>query len=191
MWSRSCRLRRALQSASAQLQRPHSSGRAIKRSSISCRRSTASHVLLPHVQRRFCDAVTKRCVQTLPRVDRPLDRFDPAGRHDRHGRARVAEGRRVRLPSEMEAFGLQFGHGLGLHLHERPVISRLNSIDHPAKSRRHGLCARDVLSGVGRLLRSAHRGRDRRDLGRSEDHHALPGPRTLHRQCYDYGGQPR
>ncbi len=33
--------------------------------------------------------------------------------------------------SEMEAFGLQFGHGLGLALHERPVISRLNSVDHP------------------------------------------------------------
>ncbi|HEV8019618.1 MAG TPA: M24 family metallopeptidase, partial [Candidatus Lustribacter sp.] len=26
--------------------------------------------------------------------------------------------------SEMEAFGLQFGHGLGLALHERPIISR-------------------------------------------------------------------
>jgi Xaa-Pro aminopeptidase len=33
--------------------------------------------------------------------------------------------------SEMEAFGLQFGHGLGLALHERPVISRLNSLAHP------------------------------------------------------------
>ncbi len=32
---------------------------------------------------------------------------------------------------EMEAFGLQFGHGLGLALHERPIISRLNSLDHP------------------------------------------------------------
>jgi Xaa-Pro aminopeptidase len=33
--------------------------------------------------------------------------------------------------SEMAAFGLQFGHGLGLGLHERPIISRLNSLDHP------------------------------------------------------------
>lgn len=33
--------------------------------------------------------------------------------------------------SEMEAFGLQFGHGLGLALHERPIISRLVSFDNP------------------------------------------------------------
>ena len=31
--------------------------------------------------------------------------------------------------NEMEAFGLQFGHGLGLALHERPIISRLVSFD--------------------------------------------------------------
>jgi Xaa-Pro dipeptidase len=35
--------------------------------------------------------------------------------------------------SEMEAFGLQFGHGLGLGLHERPVISRLNSLENPVE----------------------------------------------------------
>jgi Xaa-Pro aminopeptidase len=35
------------------------------------------------------------------------------------------------FPDEMAAFGLQFGHGLGLGLHERPIISRLNSTDHP------------------------------------------------------------
>jgi Xaa-Pro aminopeptidase len=33
--------------------------------------------------------------------------------------------------SEMDAFGLQFGHGLGLGLHERPIISRLNSMTEP------------------------------------------------------------
>jgi len=35
--------------------------------------------------------------------------------------------------SEMDAFGLQFGHGLGLGLHERPIISRLNSLSHPVE----------------------------------------------------------
>ncbi len=33
--------------------------------------------------------------------------------------------------SEMQAFGLQFGHGLGLALHERPIISRLVSLENP------------------------------------------------------------
>jgi Xaa-Pro dipeptidase len=36
---------------------------------------------------------------------------------------------------EMAAFGLQFGHGLGLGLHERPIISRLNSLDTPVEIR--------------------------------------------------------
>jgi Xaa-Pro dipeptidase len=35
--------------------------------------------------------------------------------------------------NEMAAFGLQFGHGLGLGLHERPIISRLNSIENPVE----------------------------------------------------------
>jgi len=35
------------------------------------------------------------------------------------------------FPDEMAAFGLQFGHGLGLNLHERPIISRVVSLDHP------------------------------------------------------------
>lgn len=37
--------------------------------------------------------------------------------------------------SEMAAFGLQFGHGLGLGLHERPIISRLNSLKEPIELR--------------------------------------------------------
>jgi len=34
---------------------------------------------------------------------------------------------------EMSAFGLQFAHGLGLALHERPIISRVVSLDHPTE----------------------------------------------------------
>jgi Xaa-Pro dipeptidase len=37
------------------------------------------------------------------------------------------------FPDEMSAFGLQFGHGLGLALHERPIISRVISVDHPTE----------------------------------------------------------
>ncbi len=37
------------------------------------------------------------------------------------------------FPDEMSAFGLQFGHGLGLALHERPIISRVVSVDHPTE----------------------------------------------------------
>ena len=33
--------------------------------------------------------------------------------------------------NEEECFGLQFGHGVGLSLWERPIISRLSSLDHP------------------------------------------------------------
>ena len=36
---------------------------------------------------------------------------------------------------ELAAFGLQFGHGLGLGLHERPIISRLNSMTEPVELR--------------------------------------------------------
>ncbi|MFI5023050.1 MAG: M24 family metallopeptidase [Alphaproteobacteria bacterium] len=39
----------------------------------------------------------------------------------------------IGFSDEMEAFGLEFGHGLGLGLHERPIISRLNSFDDPTE----------------------------------------------------------
>jgi Xaa-Pro aminopeptidase len=37
----------------------------------------------------------------------------------------------IGFEAEMAAFGLNFCHGLGLGLHERPIISRLNSFDDP------------------------------------------------------------
>lgn len=38
----------------------------------------------------------------------------------------------VGLKNEREAFLLQFGHGVGMSIWERPVISRLTSLDHPS-----------------------------------------------------------
>ena len=37
----------------------------------------------------------------------------------------------IGFESEMAAFGLNFWHGIGLGLHERPITSRLNSFDDP------------------------------------------------------------
>ena len=39
------------------------------------------------------------------------------------------------FPDELSAFGLQFGHGLGLALHERPIISRAVSLENPMEIR--------------------------------------------------------
>jgi hypothetical protein len=35
------------------------------------------------------------------------------------------------FPNEEAAFALQYGHGIGLAIWEKPVISRLVSLDHP------------------------------------------------------------
>jgi Xaa-Pro aminopeptidase len=37
------------------------------------------------------------------------------------------------FPDEISAFGLQFAHGLGLALHERPIVSRVVSMEHPTE----------------------------------------------------------
>ena len=49
-------------------------------------------------------------------------------------------------PSEMEAFGLQFGHGVGVGLHERPIISRLNSLDDPIEIKEGMLFALETFA---------------------------------------------
>jgi len=96
------------------------------------------------------------------------------------------------FPSEMEAFGLQFGHGLGLHLHERPVISRLNSIDHPS----------EIKEGMVFALETYCPAKDGFSAARIEEEIVVTsaGPKIITRfpaqelfiaNAYDYGGQPR
>ena len=90
-----------------------------------------SHVLLPHVLGRPRDACAAHRVPQGARVDGPHHRAAEARHGQRRGRARSADGRRIGFPSEIDAFGLNFCHGLGLGLHERPLISRVTSFRDP------------------------------------------------------------
>ncbi len=68
------------------------------------------------------------------------------------------------FPNEEAAFGLQYGHGIGLAIWEKPVISRLVSARAFLRDQAgDGVCAGDVLAFEGRLERGAHRGRNRGD----------------------------
>ena len=91
------------------------------------------HLLLPHLQCRPRHAGAARRLQEGARVARQRDGADQAGRVDRRHLQRVPEGGEFGFPDEMSAFGLQFAHGLGLALHERPIISRVVSMDHPTE----------------------------------------------------------
>jgi len=63
-------------------------------------------------------------------MDRAIDLLQPGVTTDRIARA-FPQASEIGFASEMEAFGLNFCHGLGLGLHERPLVSRLNSLDDP------------------------------------------------------------
>ena len=61
------------------------------------------------------------------------------------------------FPTKKPAFALQYGHGIGLAIWEKPVISRLVSFDHPVRDQaRHGVCAGNVLAFDRRLERGTH-----------------------------------
>ena len=65
-------------------------------------------------------------------MDRAIDTVKPGVGTDQVARVWPAA-TEFGFENEMAAFGLQFGHGLGLGLHERPIISRLNSLDAPVE----------------------------------------------------------
>jgi Xaa-Pro aminopeptidase len=63
-------------------------------------------------------------------IDAAIDMIKPGVSTDQVARLwPTAE--EIGLADEKTAFGLEFGHGLGLALHERPIISRLTSLDAP------------------------------------------------------------
>jgi Xaa-Pro dipeptidase len=63
-------------------------------------------------------------------MDRAIDLLKPGVTSDRIA-ASFPTSKEIGFASEMDAFGLNFCHGLGLGLHERPLISRLNSLKEP------------------------------------------------------------
>ncbi len=63
-------------------------------------------------------------------MDRAIATLKPGVTTDRIARC-FPRAQEIGFASEMEAFGLNFCHGLGLGLHERPIVSRLNSLDEP------------------------------------------------------------
>lgn len=52
--------------------------------------------------------------------------------------------------NEAEAFGLAFGHGIGTGLWERPIISRLYSLEHPVEIKEGMVIAMETYCGEGR-----------------------------------------
>jgi Xaa-Pro aminopeptidase len=63
-------------------------------------------------------------------IDAAIDMIKPGVTTDQVARL-WPTAQEIGLADEKTAFGLQFGHGLGLALHERPIISRLTSLDAP------------------------------------------------------------
>ena len=95
------------------------------------------------------------------------------------GRGRRASGREAQefgFPDEEAAFALQFGHGVGLSIWEKPIFSRLVSLDHPEEIQEGMVFALETFwPATRRLVGGADRGAARRHRRRLRGDHALPG----------------
>jgi Xaa-Pro dipeptidase len=130
----------------------------------------------------------KRCREW---IDASIDLIRPGVTTDTVARA-WPKAEEFGFSSEMEAFGLQFGHGLGLALHERPVISRLNSLEHPM----------EIKAGMVFALETYCPASDGYSAARIEEEIVVTdsGPSIITRfpaeelfvtNAYDFGSRPR
>ena len=94
------------------------------------------------------------------------------------------------FPDEMSAFGLQFAHGLGLALHERPIISRVVSMDHPTEIKEGMVFAIETYCpATDGYSGRAHRGRGRGHRQGLQGDLAVPGRGTAdQREVLSAGG---
>ena len=92
-----------------------------------------SHLLLPHLQvGRATPAQHDAYKMAREWLDNAIARIKP-GASTAHICEVFPKAEEFGFPDEMSAFGLQFAHGLGFNLHERPIISRVVSMDHPTE----------------------------------------------------------
>ena len=124
--------RRALQPASARFFRSRAAPRRPGLLRHPAFLHGISHLLLPQLHHRLRIARHGGCLQALPRLSRRRHRTDSPRTHHGGNGGSLAEGAGVRLPQRRSRFALQYGHGIGLAIWEKPVISRLVSLDHPA-----------------------------------------------------------
>ena len=107
-------------------------GQATRSTTTSCIRHGVSHLLLPHVRDRLGVARTRRRLQAVPRLPGCVDRADSARAGSRRRSSSVwPKAQEFGFPNEEAAFALQMGHGIGLAIWEKPMISRLVSLEHP------------------------------------------------------------
>jgi len=106
-------------------------------------------------------------------MDGAIDLLKPGVTTDKIARS-FPKAQEIGFASEMEAFGLNFCHGLGLGLHERQGADRTQG--------GNGFRGRDVLPGRRRNLRGAYRGRSDPHAQRSGSHLALSGAGVADRQ---------
>ncbi len=81
-------------------------------------------------------------------MDAAIDLVKPGNTTDMIARV-WPEAHEFGFENEMEAFGLQFGHGVGVGLHERPIISRLNSLDNPIELKEGMVFALETYAPAG------------------------------------------
>src|SRR5260370_34182543 len=65
-------------------------------------------------------------------MDRTMALVKPGASSDDVAKA-LPKAQEFGFESELAAFGLQFAHGLGLPLHERPLLTRLDSLKQPSE----------------------------------------------------------
>ena len=85
--------------------------------------------------------------------------------------------------NEEAAFALQYGHGVGLSIWEKPIFSRLVSLDHPEVLEEGMVFALETYwPAKDGFVRRADRGGGCRDRRRMPGHHQVPGRGTARRR---------